>query len=179
MAAERSQILGRAQRTVEWIVDPAQPEPSRHLSVQGERIGYFVARDEAWRHTVGLGGAGLRQQGGPRAVLGEDAVEDLLAALVEVVVPHAAGEGEPLGHGERRLAERGVLPQIVREGGPEQVVLGRQQSLSEAIGSAQDRRGERVEPRYKQVLGVVALVLAVEAAHEPLDAVSAAGQAQL
>src|SRR5437764_12517632 len=105
MAAERSQILGRAQRTVEWIVDPAQPEPSRHLSVHGERIGYFVARDEAWRHTVGLGGAGLRQEGGPRAVLGEDAVEDPLAALVEAVVPQAASAGESFSHRPRRLAE--------------------------------------------------------------------------
>src|SRR5205807_8002008 len=136
MAAERSQILGRAQRTVEWIVDPAQPEPSRHLSVQGERIGYFVARDEARRDAVGFGRAGLRQQRGPGAVLGEDAVEDLLAALVEVVVPQAGGEAKPLSHGERRLAERGVLPQIVRQSGPEQVVLGRPQSLSEAVGSA-------------------------------------------
>ena len=59
------------------------------------------------------------------------------------------------------------------------MVLGRQQSLSKAIGSAQDRRGQRVKPRHEQVLGVVALVLAVKAAHEPLDAISAAGQAQL
>src|SRR6266700_4915699 len=134
MAAERGQILGRAQRTVQWIVDPAQPEPSRHLRVQGERVGRLVAGDEARRYAVGLGGPGLRQQRGPGAVLSEDAVENLLALLVEVVVAQAGCEGELRTYGDRCFAESGVLLQVVREGGPEEVVLGRQESLGEAIG---------------------------------------------
>ena len=111
--------------------------------------------------------------------MGEDAVEDLLAALVEVVIPQAAREGEPLSCRERRLAEGGVLLQIVREGGPEQVVLGGEQSLGKAVGSTKDRRREGVIPVHEQVLGVMALVLTVEATDEPLDATAFAGQAQL
>src|SRR5207245_10387532 len=129
------------------------------------RIGSLVAGDGARRHGVGLGGPGLGQERGSIVVVSDDAVEDLLAALVEVVVPQAACEAEPWPHGERRLAERGVLPQIVREVGPEEVVLGRIESLREAVGagwlarastrSAKDGRREGVESVYEQVLRVV------------------------
>src|SRR5258708_31746365 len=98
---------------------------------------------------------------------------------MEVVVAQPAGQGEPGTHGEGRFAEDRGLPQVVGEVGQEEVVLGRPESPSEAIGSAKDGRRERVKPRYEQVLGVVALVLAVEAAHEPLDAIAAAGQPHL
>src|SRR5438874_8917735 len=119
---------------------------------------------------MGLGGAGLRHQGVSIEGVPENAVEDLLSTLVEVVVPQAPGEGEPIGRRNRGLAEGSVLLQIVGEVGPEQVVLGGVESLGEAIGSTEDRRRERVKSRDVQVLGVVALVLAVETTDQPLDA---------
>ena len=59
------------------------------------------------------------------------------------------------------------------------MVLGRSKSPGEFIGSAEEGRRQRVKPVYEQVLRVVALAVAVEAAQEPLEAISAAGQAQL
>jgi len=44
------------------------------------------------------------------------------------------------------------------------------------IGALRMAPPKRVKPRHEQVLGVVAFVLAVEAAHQPLDAISSAGQ---
>src|SRR5207245_6546795 len=79
----------------------------------------------------------------------------------------------------RRFAEYGVLLRLVGEVGPEEVVLGRSKSPGEFIGSAEEGRRQRVKPVYEQVLRVVALAVAVEAAQEPLEAISAAGQAWL
>ena len=59
------------------------------------------------------------------------------------------------------------------------MVLGGVESLGEAIGSTEDRRRERVKSRDVQVLGVVALVLAVETTDQPLDATTFTGQPQL
>src|SRR5882672_11720453 len=123
MSAERGRVVALARRIVEGIVDPAQPESARRLSIHGERLGYFVAGDEARHHAVGLGGSGLGHQLRPGAIVRENAVENLVAVLVEVVVAKTPGNVEAACR-NRRLAEGGGLPQVVVQIRPEQVILG-------------------------------------------------------
>ena len=93
-AAERDEVLRRAQRHVERIVDAAEPEPARDLRVQVGVVRQLVGGDEARRDAVGVGRAGLRHERRAGVVVGEDAVEDLLLVLAEVVVAQAAGQAE-------------------------------------------------------------------------------------
>jgi hypothetical protein len=172
LAAEDHEVLGGAEGHVQGVVDPAQPEAAGDLGVEaGGRAG-LEARDEAGSEAVGVRGPRRRDQRRAVVVVAEDAVEDLLAVLVEVVVAEAGGEVHAVADGQRSLAEQGELLQLVVQVGEEQDVFGRAESHG-------GNSGQVLEPAHEQLLVVVALVVAVEAAHHPVELVLAAGQAQL
>ena len=83
MAAERHEVLRRAQRHVERIVDAAEAEALRDLGVEVRVFRQLVAGDDARREAVGVGGPGLRHERRAGVVVGEDAVEDLLLSSLK------------------------------------------------------------------------------------------------
>ena len=153
--------------TFERVVDAAQPEAPGDLGVQVRVVAELVGGDETRRHPVRVGGRGRP------AGVGEDAVEDLRAVLVEVVVAQPAGQAQPVAQVIGRLAEERELVELVVQVGVVEDVLARAE-----LPRGGDPGGV-LEAGHEQALPVVAPGAAVEAAGHPLEAVPAAGEADL
>lgn len=129
-AAEGLEVLRCAQRHIERIVDSTQAKALGDLAVDVDLIGRSVAEDHPRSHAVGRSCARLRNQRNAVIVVSEDAVEDLLLVLIEVVVAQAAGQTQPVGQRYSHLPEQRELIEVIRQPGKEQVVRWGQQPLS-------------------------------------------------
>ena len=80
--------------TLSGSLMPPSRNPRETCAFRFASLRQLVGGDHPRRHAVGVGGAGLRHERRAGVVVGEDAVEDLLLVLVEVVVAQAAGQAE-------------------------------------------------------------------------------------
>src|SRR5439155_23013323 len=105
----------------------------------------------------------------PVIVVPEDAVEDLLLVLAEVVVAETGGQVELVAHRQRAFAEERELIELVIEIGPEEA------GLRSAQPACRDP-GQILEADHRQVLSVVPMRVAEEAARDPRESRLAAGK---
>ena len=151
--------------TLSGSLMPPSRKPLRDLGVQRTLLGRLVAGDEARREAVGVGRAGLRDELRPGVVVGEDAVEDLLLVLAEVVVAQAGRSGRA-GRSPHRSPRRRARTGRGRSRGPRRTARPCGAPKPLAWGC----RSGRSKPAHQQALAVVAVGVAVEAAGHPLQA---------
>jgi len=146
--AEGDEVLGRAERRVERVVDAAEAEALRHLGIELRILVELEAQDAAGGHPVGIHGSPHAQ----RAIAGEHAIEALDACLFVLVIADSAGHAPLVRDVPGSFAESGVLIQPIAEVGVERGVYEAHRIRT------QRKPGGRIEaivPRRREILGKV------------------------